>query len=278
MLKEVWFDLKCATLQFFVCCFFYHVLLCLHVAFVLERGREGCDGTGTSHWWFVTIKGVTVCVGVGVCRGDGGVGHVMSCGLISSHSAQMACDYAWLSRDYSAAEVERETWRVKINIVLVKKKVRTKWNKKYETCGAREIERGAMMQSIKLTSQTQTPSLEQKKTRNHHIISTEFFFFFLPNCRRAAAEGISSDFIWCITIRRVRCAGGWAGWQTAMVCVHVYLSIWCFRWECGIGQRGMHTHTRTFITRVMWHDGSHIGELSTRAAWKMVNAPLSYVV
>lgn len=84
--------------------------------------------------------------------GEGG--HVMSCGLISPHSAQMACDYAWLSRDYSAAEVERETWRVKINIVLVRKKSWHKMKQKYETCGVREIERGAMMQSIKLTTQT----------------------------------------------------------------------------------------------------------------------------
>lgn len=50
----------------------------------------------------------------------GGFDHVTSCGLISLHSAQMVCDYAWLSRDYSAAaQFERETRRVKINIALL---------------------------------------------------------------------------------------------------------------------------------------------------------------
>lgn len=42
-------------------------------------------------------------------------GHLMSSRLISPYSAQMAGDYAWLSRDYSAAEIEGETQRVKIN-------------------------------------------------------------------------------------------------------------------------------------------------------------------
>lgn len=43
----------------------------------------------------------------------GGFGHLTSCRLISPYSAQMACDYIRLSRDYSAAEIERETERVK---------------------------------------------------------------------------------------------------------------------------------------------------------------------
>lgn len=45
----------------------------------------------------------------------GGFGHLMSCRLISPYSAQMVCDYARLSRDYCAAQIEREMERVKIN-------------------------------------------------------------------------------------------------------------------------------------------------------------------
>lgn len=61
-----------------------------------------------------------MCVYICVCGHEcvsthGGFGHLMSCGLISPYSAQMACDYTRLSRDYCAAEIERETQRVKIN-------------------------------------------------------------------------------------------------------------------------------------------------------------------
>lgn len=92
-------------------------------------------------------EGVCVCVWdvVGIL---GGFGHVTSCGLISAHSAQMACDYARLSRDYSAAaQLERETRRVKINIALLvfgffQSLAHDEKRGKKAACGVREVERG----------------------------------------------------------------------------------------------------------------------------------------
>lgn len=74
-----------------------------------------------------------------MCPPTEGSGHLMSSGIVSPYSAQMACDYARLSRDYCAAEIERETLRVKIN----SSSKGQSWNemKKHEACGVEQTER-----------------------------------------------------------------------------------------------------------------------------------------
>lgn len=55
----------------------------------------------------IRAKGVTVLC-VRAC-GHGRAGHPMSCRLVSPRGVQMACDYVRLSRDYCAAQTERES-------------------------------------------------------------------------------------------------------------------------------------------------------------------------
>lgn len=106
-LNNVWFIFKCFSCSFPLCyAAAAWTLLCpwIRSSKVWWKWK--------SLWRFVAIKrcdwvDVFVCVSVhvSVCR----FGHLMSCGLISPCSAQMACDYARLSKDYRAAQIERET-------------------------------------------------------------------------------------------------------------------------------------------------------------------------
>lgn len=91
-----------------------------------------------------------------------GFGHLTSCRLISPYSAQMACDYARLSRDYSAAEIERETERVKINSSNKEKSWhKMKW--KHEVCEVRQLEGGWWCGA---TSFTSTTNMQSNVTNN----------------------------------------------------------------------------------------------------------------
>lgn len=110
----------CCTEQ---CAHFLHMSLRM-----IAKGAMTADSGQPSERWKVWPCR-RACDGGCVCVNDyasthSEFGHLMSCRLISPCGAQMACDYAQLSRDYWAAEAERVALRVKIHSSSGQKKSR----------------------------------------------------------------------------------------------------------------------------------------------------------
>lgn len=123
-------------------------VVCTFLAYVLEYDCKRCNDSGqpskSCKVWLCRCACDCGCVCVNDCASThSGFGHLMSCRLISPCGAQMACDYAQLSRDYWAAEAEREALRVKIHSSSLQK---IRW--KYELHGSRTTKATATMLSL----------------------------------------------------------------------------------------------------------------------------------
>ncbi len=126
----------------------------------------------------------------------GGFGHLMSCRLISPYSAQMACDYTRLSRDYCVAEIGRETQRAKINSSN-EEKVATIWNEKMKHMWGQRNGAWVVMQLY--PEKPHKPFLLLTNIKPFNYISSWLYSF----CAEYLQPKVTSlDFICCITVKR----------------------------------------------------------------------------